>query len=318
MLQMEPCSALLFTDDDPHRYLDPLPHLPPEITFRVCRTEDEAVANATEATVLVHRGHVYPSRLMAAASKLRWVHNLGAGVEHWLCSDFTRRGITLTNSRGCNAPPIGEYVAAVILGFGRGLHRVARAQFEKRWQPQFGRAFEVTEMTVGLVGYGSVAREVAWRAEALGLKVVATRRNLNAGNGSFFSFAEVLSLADFLVVAVPLTRETRHLLGSEAFARMKPGSYLINVSRGSTVDEQALVEALHSGHLAGAALDVFETEPLPLESPLWEMPNVIVTPHTAAASPRLYARKAALLAENLRRFLDGRELVNLVEVSREY
>lgn len=306
------------------RYARHLPPLPAGITVVPCLTEDDAIAHGPGAQALACWPMANPVRLYAAAPDLAWVQSLGAGVEGILTPEFAQGPLRLTNSRGANAPPIAEHVLALMLAFARGLHRSVQLQAAARWERQFGRLFEVAGLTLGVVGLGGIGREVARRARALGMRVVAARRTDPGGAGAdpdvdaLTTLDHLLGTADFVVLAVPLTAETQGLLGAGALARMKPTAYLINVSRGQVVDEPALAAALQAGRLAGAGLDVFATEPLPADSPLWSLPNVIITPHQAAASPRTMERTMALWAENLRRFAAGEPLRNPVDKQRGY
>ncbi len=307
--------ALLLTERA-DRYARWLPPLPPDVQVVPCETEDEAVAHAAGANALACLGLASPQRVYAAAPELTWVHSLTVGVEGLLTPEFAATPYVLTNSRGANAPPIAEHVLAMVLGFARGLHRSARLQSEGRWERQFRYLFEISGLTLGIIGLGAVGREVARRARALGMRVLATRRAPGATcpeADATGSLETVLQESDFVVIAVPLTGETRGLINAAALAHIKPSAYLINVARGEVVDEPALVAALQAGRLAGAGLDVFATEPLPPDSPLWQLPDVVITPHQAAASPRTMERTMAIWADNLQRFATGAPLRNVVD-----
>jgi len=255
---------------------------------------------------------------VAAARNVRWVQLCSAGADGWI--DIRPGDLLLTKASGTFGVPIAEWVMGAILMLTRNLHLYRDQQRERVWK-QHWNAREIMGSTVGILGLGDIGREVARRAKAFGCRVVGfRRRNLPVEYvDALLPLDEVLAEADFLVMALPATKETYHLMNAERLARMKQGAYLINVGRGSTVDEAALVEALRSGHLAGAALDVTEQEPLPPESPLWGMEQVILSPHASGFSPERNAdRRTELFCENLRRYLAGEPLLNLVDREAGY
>jgi len=263
------------------------------------------------------------------ARKLRWVHATAAGVSQLLHPDFVASDVVLTNARGVNAAPIGDHTLGMILAFSRHLVSAWRHQREHRWAQQEiwderPRPRELAGQRLVLVGLGALGRAIAERARGFGMRIVAvTRSGRDPGGLVDEIFAagrldEALREADFVVLAAPETPETRHLIDARRLALMKPSACLVNVARGTLVDEAALAEALATRRIAGAALDVTEREPLPPESPLWNLENVIITPHVANASERLWERQWATLRENLERWFAGRELINVVEKSRGY
>jgi len=226
---------------------------------------------------------------------------------------------------------MAETVVAMMLHFARGLDIAVRAQAEGRWlKAPFDRADapvrEVAGSLTGVVGYGGIGREVARRVAALGGNVIATRRRPDA-QGPAEAGVEVcgpdgldrlLETSDYVVLAAPATAQTRGLIGARELARMRPDAVLINVARGALVDEAALVDALRSGRIRGAGLDVFAVEPLPDGHPLWGLPNVLITPHVSAYTHRFWEREVALVEENLARYLAGRPLLNLVDKQAGY
>lgn len=263
------------------------------------------------------------------ARKLRWVHATAAGVSQLLQPDFVASDVVLTNARGVNAAPIGDHTLGVILAFSRHLATSWRHQREHRWAQQEiwderPRPRELAGQRLVLVGLGALGRAIAERARGFGMRIVAVTRSGSDPNGlvdEIFAadrLDEALREADFVVLAAPETPETRHLIDARRLGLMKPSACLVNVARGTLVDETALAEALAARRIAGAALDVTEREPLPPESPLWDMENVLITPHVANASERLWERQWAILKENLERWFAGRELINVVEKSRGY
>jgi phosphoglycerate dehydrogenase-like enzyme len=262
------------------------------------------------------------------AGRLRWVHTGAAGVASLLHPELRTSGIILTNSAGIHAEPIAETVMAMLLHFARGLDHTVRAQHRRTWDASpFESGDGIRELagaTLGIVGYGGIGRAVARRATALGMHVLATRRRAQEDEDGveMLSGADALSglleRSDVVVLSVPATEETRSLIDADALARMKRDAILINVARGSVVDEEALVAMLRERRLRGAALDVFAAEPLPEDSPLWTLDNVLITPHVSATSPRFWEREGALMLDNVGRYLSGATLRNVVDVTAGY
>lgn len=247
---------------------------------------------------------------------LRWFHSFSAGVDAPVFQVIIDRGATLTNSSGASAPSIAQHVLAMMLYHCRRLGEMREQQARRAWLPL--PADELTGKTAGIVGTGAIGSEVARLAKACGMTVLGTRRTpkrtrhvdevLPPGR-----LRQVLRRADFLILACPLTKDTDGLIGAAELRAMKPGAALINIARGRVVDEPALVEALRSGALAAAYLDVFAAEPLPPESPLWDLPNVVITPHNSGSSSLNMERSMAIFLENLARLVAGRKLKNIVE-----
>jgi D-2-hydroxyacid dehydrogenase (NADP+) len=228
----------------------------------------------------------------------------------------------LTSSSGLHATPIGEFVLCVMLMFAKGVHRVVRAQERHEWARYMPQ--ELYGKTVGVVGFGHIGGEVARLAKAFGCRVIAMRRSEPVADERVDAFVPVAELprllgeSDFVVLSVPLTSETHHLIGEAELRAMKPSAVLINISRGGVVDETALVRALKEGWIAGAGLDVFEQEPLPPESELWDLENAIVSPHISGGTEIYNDRATGIFCENLRRYLAGEPLMNLADPARGY
>lgn len=260
-------------------------------------------------------------RLYALPS-LKWIHSISAGVEHAL-DDFLRTApVVLTNARGVFDLPIAETVLAYILMIVKKMPTFLAQQREHRWKKQALR--EAHGLTVGIVGLGSIGAEIARLCTALGMRVLAIRRRLEEGAPNVTQLLppeqleQLLAQADFVVLALPLTAETRGLIGAAQLRAMRPEAWLINIARGAIVDEAALIQALQNGVIAGAALDVFATEPLPPDSLLWDMPNVIITPHNSWSTPHLEAREATLFLDNLERYVRGEPLRYVVDKALGY
>jgi phosphoglycerate dehydrogenase-like enzyme len=276
-------------------------------------------------------------RLLARAPDLTWVHSATSGVERALTPAALARDIVVTNARGVFSRPIAEHVLLMILAVSRSLPQLLELQRERTWQPLEGR--ELRELTIGVVGYGSLGRSVASLASAFGARVIAMRRRAEVGaepsgpadDGDVFPFEprldrvvgpdglhELLAESDIVVLAAPLTAATENLINEAALASMKRDAWLINVARGRLVDDTALVRALRDNRIGGAALDTFRDEPLPQSSPYWDLPNVILTPHTAWSSARVLDRSIDLFCDNLRRFSRGEALRNVVDPAAGY
>lgn len=258
--------------------------------------------------------------LLSEAKSLRWLHHRGAGIDSIAVPRLLASDVVVTNGSGNHAPNIAEHVLSLLLAFARQLPQLIRAQSRKSWAPPSGeRVFELSGQTLAIIGCGAIGQELAWRAASLGLHVIGVKRERTAlprGVSELVTLDRldgVLSQVDHVVLALPLTAQTRGLMDAARLRRLKPGAYLYNVGRGPLVDQDALVEALRSGHLAGAGLDVTDPEPLSADSPLWDLPGVVITAHSAGLTPRSYDRFEALLLENLRRFSTGEPLLNVVD-----
>lgn len=310
---MPPSATVLLAHavGDAHR--DRLRTAFPDVRFVGLREDGGAPAEGRTASALLRVALSKPqlSRALDEAPDVRWVHTSTAGFDWALVPEIGARGIVLTRSAASYAIPIGEFVLALVAAHAKRLGALAEAQRDHRWASV--DPLELADLTVGVVGAGGIGREVAWRCRALGMRVVATQRTPRAqpefdAVWPASELGALLAASDVVVVACPLTPETRGLIDRPALAAMRPGAYLINVARGPIVDMDALLEALHAGRLAGAALDAFDEEPLPADHPIWDAPGATVTPHTSFKSPRNLDRVVDEFAANLRRFLDGEPL----------
>lgn len=252
------------------------------------------------------------------SADLEWIHSIQSGVDRFPLDELRAAGVRLTNSTGIHGDAVGETVAGYMLQFARQLHHYRSNQERRVWsRGEWDDAYTLRGTTVCVVGLGTLGRGIAARADALGMDVVGVKRTPTPVDhvGTVHPTPELraaIADAKFVAVAVPLTDETEGLVGEAELAEMRNDAVLVNVARGSVVDEAALVNSLERGEIGGAALDVFETEPLPGTSPLWEMENVIVTPHVAAMTGSYYRRIAALVRENARRHAAGESLANQV------
>lgn len=270
-----------------------------------------------------------PAALLASARRLKWIHATAAGVSQLMYPELRASDVVVTCARGVNAITVAEHALALMLAVARRLPRAWAFQQQQRWAQQElwddrVRPGELYGKTLLLVGLGAIGQQIALRARAFGMRLLAVTRTGQAPQGLVDRAAppealdELLPEADFLVLAAPETPQTRRLIDRERLARLPARSVVINLARGTLLDEAALVEALAQGRIAAAALDVTEREPLPADSPLWKIENLLLTPHSAALSERLWSRQAELLLENLRRWFAGEPLLNCVDKQRGY
>jgi phosphoglycerate dehydrogenase-like enzyme len=274
-------------------------------------------------------GYSLRAKQLKDAKKLKWLHSTAAGVAQLMYPELRDSGILVTNPSGVFSVPMAEHTMGLLLALARNFPDSVRQQDLARWSQQqlWDKPQHLTELNgqvLLIVGYGSIGRELAKRARAFEMRVWGVTRS---GEGDRAHVEKIFPVArlkdalpesDYVVISAPETAETKHLIGAPEIAKMKRTARLINVGRGSLLDEEALIRALESGALGGAALDVAQTEPLPADSPLWKAPNLMITPHTSALSDRLWNRQAALLLELLERWFDGRELFNRVDFGRGY
>jgi phosphoglycerate dehydrogenase-like enzyme len=301
-----------------------LPHIPADVAVAWVDPDGAFTGDPADAVGYFRwwTGRPVLQKVLAAAPQLRWMHTPSAGVDHLLVPEVLERDITLTNSAGVHAIPIAEFVLAVMLSRAKFLPAYQAAQAERRWDRDT-EPFELFEQTMLIVGIGGIGQAIAERAVGMGMRVLGSRRTPRPMPGVAQVVGEgewrnLLPAADYVVLATPLTPATRGMVDAAAFAAMRPNAYLINIARGAVIDEPALMTAITNGQIAGAALDTFEQEPLPPESPLWTLPNVLITPHATASSPRMRERQIALFTDNLRRFRAGEPLVNVVDKSAGY
>ncbi len=308
----------------------------------VVNARDEAEALAAVGDADAFFGKLTPT-LLRAARRLRWVQAPTASLEHFVFPELVDHPAVLTNMRGLYSDVIADHVFGYVLCFARNFHRYIRNQLAARWEPVGGEAARSTftagpgvtsamdrahlhlaDTTLGVVGLGQIGSEIARRGLAFGMRVLAVdpgRPAAPAGVAAVWAPARLDDLcreSDFVVIAAPHTPETAKLFGRARLRQMKPTGYLINIGRGAIVDLADLTAALRAGELAGAGLDVFETEPLPPDHPLWTMPNVIITPHVAGASPRIAERHLEVLLDNVRRFVRSEPLRNVADKRRWY
>jgi phosphoglycerate dehydrogenase-like enzyme len=261
--------------------------------------------------------------IVGHAQRLEWIHSFSAGIDRVATPIIRSRGLTVTNARGVFSRPIAEYVVMMCLAIARRLPQLLELQRERTWQPLRGR--ELGGLTVGIVGFGSIGSEIASLLAPFDTHVLATRRRPELGGApdnvellASDQLDELLRRSDVVVVAAPLTDETAGMIGAAQLQEMRETAWLINIARGRLLDEMALRRALEAGWIAGAVLDVFNEEPLPSDSPLYSMPNAILTPHTSWSSDRVVDRSLELFVANLHRFVAGEPLHNVVDLEVGY
>lgn len=311
------------------------------ITQQTCHNEAEvAAALADRPQVEVLYAFHLPPNAPELAPCLRWIQLHSAGADHILGQPVMDGEVAITTTSGIHATPIAEYVFASILAHRWRVPLWTHCQRERTWPAGRWQLFARPELrgsTLGILGYGSIGREVGRLGRAFGMRVLALRRSAGRAESGYAVEAtgdpegavphrfyppealhEMLGACDYVVVALPLTEATRHFVGEAELRAMKPTATLLNIARGPIVDEAALVRALQEGWIAGAGLDVFEEEPLPEHSPLWDLENALLSPHVAGFTPRYDERAVALFAQNLARYERGEPLLNLVDKGRGY
>lgn len=313
---------------------------------QVCNAIDEQTALQAIVDADAFFGKITPA-LLGAATRLQWVQSPTASLEHYVFPELAEHPCTLTNMRGLFSDVIADHVFGFVLCFARNLHIYISNQTQRRFAPVGGEDINenimggqgtvnsidrahmhLADHTLGIVGFGAIGQEIARRAVAFNMRVLAVdpRAQELATNPLHEStrvlplsrMDELLKESDFVVIAAPHTPNTVKMFGLAQFHSMKDTAYLINVGRGVIVDLESLVAALRDGVIAGAALDVFETEPLPVDHPLWQMDNVLITPHVASASPRIADRHLGVLLENITRFRNAKTLKNIADKSLWY
>jgi phosphoglycerate dehydrogenase-like enzyme len=300
--------------------------LGPEVRVRAAKTADALMADAAAAQILFAwiGAREEACKLMAAAPRLAWVHARYAGLDRFLFPELVESPIPVTNGSGVFSQSLGEFVILGVLYFAKLVPRMLRSKAEKHWD-NF-EVYEIGRQTIGIVGHGDIGRAAAWRAKALGMRVLALRRDPSPRAGDEHvdrvyatkDLLEMLPECDYVAVAAPLTPGTKHLIGRREFAAMKRDAVILNVGRGPVIDEAAMIDALQSGQIRGAALDVFEVEPLPQASPLWTMENVLISPHCSDHTKDWLADAADFFVEQFQRWREGKPLKNVVDKRAGY
>ncbi len=324
MPQQKP--ILLVLGAPPDHWYDRLGSIRKDFEIRLAPRPEDLDSPLPEAEIIFtwEKSGKWLRECWAEATNLKWVQSSSAGVELLLFPELIESSVVLTNGQGLYAEPLGEFVLFCVLSFTKDYRAMEDNRLARRW-----RNYNVAEargQTIGIVGLGGTGRVIARMAKVFGMRVIATKRNTAAGADDGVvdtvlpaeRWHELLEQSDFVVNTLPLTPQTMDMFDEVAFRLMKPGARFINVGRGDTVDENALLRALKEGWIAGAGLDVFKTEPLPSDSEFYDFPNVIVSPHCADLTAGYPEKSARLLAENTRRYLEGEPLLNVVDKRRGY
>jgi D-2-hydroxyacid dehydrogenase (NADP+) len=307
------------------RYLERLQQEFPEADFPVCVTPEALQEEIGDADALIGASPL-TAEIVQGAPKLRWVAATSAGVENLPIETLAARDIALTNFSGIAAPNIAEHVLAMMLAFARGLRPLFHQQDQHQWPNDDTTlpAFELGGQTLGIIGMGEIGDQLARKAHGIGMTVLGVQRH-PARKPAYVArllgsegLPELLAESDHVCLCLPLTSATKYTIDRDELDRMKRTAYLYNIGRGALINQEALIAVLRGGTLAGAGLDVTTPEPLPPESPLWEMSNVLVTGHTAANTPHYWERGIDLLVDNVRRFLAGDALRDAVDIKAGY
>jgi phosphoglycerate dehydrogenase-like enzyme len=311
--------ALLCTDHVARRYADRLVEAAPELDLvQLVGRDPVGDADLARVDAAFLSADSYPERtgaLLAEALRapnLRWLHTFSAGIDHPIFGQFRDRGVRITTSSGASARPIARTIMLYLLALSRDIRGILRNQADHVWAPT---PFDDIEgKTIGVLGMGPIAREVIGMAAALGMRPIGMRRAVLGDEPcetwTLDRLPELAAAADVIVVALPLNDDTRGIVSASVIAAMRPGAVFVNVGRGALVDEPVLIDALASGRLGGAGLDVFATEPLPPESPIWDLPNVVLTPHNSANTHATGEVAADIFFTNLARYTRGEPLQN--------
>lgn len=333
---------ILITLPFPEELLDRLSAISPRlrVTALKAETAEDIPIDTWQKVEVLYTATVLPNPNQTP--RLRWIQFHWAGIDSLIDHPILQKpDLVATSLSGAAVTQMAEYILMMLLALGHRLPALIENQRAARWPKDRWKLFSPRELrgsTVGIVGYGSIGREVARLLNAFGATVLATKRDVMHPQDENYvpegqgdpagdlvhrlyppqALRSMIKECDFIVVTVPLTKGTRGLIGEDELKAMRPTAFLVDVSRGGVVDHSALITALREGKIAGAALDVFDEEPLPAESPLWKLPNVFVTPHIAGITPEYDARAVALFGENLKRYLEGKPLFNQIDLSRGY
>ncbi|MFD2044660.1 D-2-hydroxyacid dehydrogenase [Ornithinibacillus salinisoli] len=316
--------TLVVNLDISENYLNEMKAIAPDWRIVFGKNHEDITNELKEAEIILHWKKAIEPIILEENKNLRWVQTWSAGVNGLPLEALQKRNVSITSANGVHAYPISETIFALMLGLTRKIHSYVRQQMDKTWD-NANLKLEIHEKTIGIIGVGAIGQETAKIAKAFGMKVLGVR---HSGKETDYvdqmytpdQLAKILPQCDIVVITLPLTEDTTHLFGAEQFRQMKDSGILINIGRGPIVVEEDLINALQNKEIAGAGLDVFATEPLPEDSPLWEMENVIVTPHTAGATEHYTERVIKdIFIPNLKRYLEDEKLdINLVDYEKGY
>jgi len=323
--KLDKVKVLVTTDVLKEEHLERISKVSGKVEVERRLDRKEILDSVKDTSVLV--GWLFDKEIFNSAKELVWVHAASAGVDRFLFPEFVKSPVILTNSSGIHRAPMSEVAVAFMLCFAKNIPAFMKLKAEKKWvkKPNPLRDIdELTGKTLGVLGLGNVGMELSFRGKCFGMEVIAVDRRVVRRPSyidevmGLWGLDTLLAKSDYLVITVPLTSSSKHMIGERELRLMKSNAYIINISRGPVVEEKALVKALKEGWIAGAGLDVFEKEPLPMDSELWDLENVIVTPHISGGTPRYAERLTEIFCENLCRFLEGKTLINLVDKKEGY
>ncbi|ADU28894.1 D-2-hydroxyacid dehydrogenase [Bacillus cellulosilyticus] len=286
--------------------------------------EPEVSFDISDCDVIFTLGVQDHLNILKKAPHVKWVHSSSVGIDAMLHEEIVSHDLIITNSKGCTSIPIAEHTMAMMSGLARGIPGMAKRQLNNEWH--VSKVKELYNATLGIIGYGEIGSEIAKRAKAFGMHVIGCRRNPDKSKENEYAdhivgmrnINDVLKQSDYVVLALPSTAETINLMNKERLRFMKEGSFLINVGRGNTINDDDLIDAIREGHLAGAALDVFDEEPLPKSHPFWSIDNILISPHLAYYSPKNLDRIMSLFIHNLEQYIAGNPLKNVVNKKMGY
>ncbi|MBX3081398.1 MAG: D-2-hydroxyacid dehydrogenase [Anaerolineae bacterium] len=340
---MEDTLNVLVTVDLSDAIMDKLKQISPRLKFnrKIVKTASDIPAETWATTDILYTGGIVPEP--NAVPRLRWIQSHSAGVDNLIDKPIMNaEDIILTTTSGMHATTMAELTFAMILAFARKIPLMLKHQQKQDWPQDRVTLFNPKELrrsTLGILGYGSIGREIARVAKAFGMEVLATKRDVKqpAAEGEYAepgtgdpdgtlvdrlyppeATKSMVALCDFIVVLIPLTSETRGFVNEDILSAMKKTAVIINMARGAVIDEDALIEVLQKGQIGGAGLDVFTQEPLPSTSPLWKLDNVLISPHIGGNTDHYHESAVAVFTENLERYLANKDLVNRVDRKRGY
>lgn len=317
---------ILFALDLKEKYLNQVKETVPEAVMVKALDRESRKKEVADCQILVGLAADFEPDLLRESNRLRWIQSWSAGVDNLTRPEMLKllidNDIKLTTMSGVHSNIIAEHVMGYVISFSRKLYKFYRHQQRQQWQKV--RVDQLEGRTMAVIGLGHIGREIAARARAFKMKTIGVKRDVGNGCAAvdhLYTADELLLAlrqADYVVASLPLTDETSGLFSADEFRAMKSSAFFVNISRGKIVDEDVLIEALEEGQIAGAGLDVFEREPLPADSPLYKLDNVIITPHTAGIFPEYNQKAMMILLENLKRYRADQELLNLVDYNRGY
>ena len=315
-------TRVLINFELPDPYFHQLQQNHPQLDWVLC-TDSEKLPSLLKETEILLTFLQCDRKMIDAAPQLKWIQAISAGVDYMDLEEIRRRGIVLTNGRGIHKIHMAEYAVAAMINLARGFHLMFLNQLQKKWERSVSQE-EIHGATVGIIGLGAIGAEIAKKAAFMGMRVIGVKRTSGPVDHveevhAPDDMAAVFRRSDYIINLLPYTQETEMLIDQRFFDQMKPTACFINIGRGRTVNEGDLIEALRNKQIRAMVSDVYYTEPLPPESPLWDLDNVILTPHICGVSPQYMARAMQIIAHNLNVYLSGQgEMINLVNMQAGY